>query len=370
MDKLEDLPFKVGQVAEARSFMSGFRGAWFRCKIKEIGRRKGYISHALEYFDFPDEKVKWTKLYQVPPVYGGKSKEIKRQLMVRPRYPPLCHESDLPCVSAISEATVIIDDVWEIGDLVDWWKDDCYWSGKVTQILGNGMLQIELPPPPLGEGLSYEVSSKDLRPSLDWSPEYGWRVPFTTGGGNRRQCARLIQPLDQAAEGVVNSEVNAMDGKTKDFHATVGSSFTPSVSSHISANSDDLKCCRTKKSKQSLSTTVSIEAAPTSEANMDLHTGDYPNEKTSMLDSVSSSLNNAEEDQYYSSGSLKRLRTEETFPLNSMRSDSIEAAIFDLEELVNKVKWLKGILEFGIPLPNDVRPQWKFLVHRASSTSK
>lgn len=87
-------------------------------------------------------EVKWTKLYQVPPVYGAKSKETKRQLMVRPRYPPLCHESDLPCVSAISEATVIIDDVWKIGDLVDWWKDDCYWSGKVTQILGNGMLQV------------------------------------------------------------------------------------------------------------------------------------------------------------------------------------------------------------------------------------
>ncbi|KAM7489370.1 hypothetical protein LguiB_026854 [Lonicera macranthoides] len=53
-----------------------------------------------------------------------------------------------------------------------------------------------------------------------------------------------------------------------------------------------------------------------------------------------------------------------------MRSDSIEAAIFDLEEPVNKVKWLKSILDFGIPLPNDVRPPWKFVEHLASSTSK
>lgn len=168
----------------------------------------------------------------------------------------------------------------------------------------------------------------------------------------------------------MNSDVNAMDGKTKDFRATAGSSFTPSVSSHISANSDDLKRCRMKKPKQSLSTTVSFENAPTLEANMDLHTGDCATEKTSMLDSVSSSLNTAEEDQYYLSGSLKRLRNEEIVPLNSMRSDSIEAAIFDLEELVNKVKWLKGILEFGISLPNDVRPSWKFVAHRASSTLK
>lgn len=27
------LPFKVGQEAEARSFITGFRGAWFRCKV-------------------------------------------------------------------------------------------------------------------------------------------------------------------------------------------------------------------------------------------------------------------------------------------------------------------------------------------------
>lgn len=33
--------------------------------------------------------------------------------------------------------------------------------------------------PPMGEGSSYEVSIQDLRPSLDWSPEDGWRVLTT-----------------------------------------------------------------------------------------------------------------------------------------------------------------------------------------------
>lgn len=41
------------------------------------------------------------------------------------------------------------------------------------------MLQIDLLPQPMGEGLSYEVSFQDLRPSLDWSPEAGWRVLTT-----------------------------------------------------------------------------------------------------------------------------------------------------------------------------------------------
>lgn len=39
------------------------------------------------------------------------------------------------------------------------------------------LFQIELPPPPMGEGLSYEAIRNELRPSLDWTPEYGWTVP-------------------------------------------------------------------------------------------------------------------------------------------------------------------------------------------------
>lgn len=39
------------------------------------------------------------------------------------------------------------------------------------------LFQIELPPPPMGEGLSYEAIRNELRPSLDWTPEYGWMVP-------------------------------------------------------------------------------------------------------------------------------------------------------------------------------------------------
>ncbi|MFQ6647411.1 hypothetical protein Gotur_020911, partial [Gossypium turneri] len=30
---LHNLPFKVGQLVETRSFLQGYRGAWFRCKV-------------------------------------------------------------------------------------------------------------------------------------------------------------------------------------------------------------------------------------------------------------------------------------------------------------------------------------------------
>ncbi|KAK9182799.1 hypothetical protein WN944_025945 [Citrus x changshan-huyou] len=170
------LPFKVGQLTESRSFVPGFRSSWFRCKIRNISVRHKEVMHALEYLDFPDEKIRWTKLYQKP-VGGSRSKEMKRQIMVRPSFPPIFCESQMPDVNNITEVVVIVNDVWKVGDLVDWWTDNCYWTGRLTEILGDGKARIELLPPPVGEGLSYEVFLKDLRPTLEWSLDNGWTVP-------------------------------------------------------------------------------------------------------------------------------------------------------------------------------------------------
>eukprot|EP01018_Ginkgo_biloba_P004171 Gb_23343 [translate_table: standard] len=38
--------------------------------------------------------------------------------------------------------------------------------------------RVDLPKPPIGEGGSYQADRKDLRPTLLWSIEDGWRVPF------------------------------------------------------------------------------------------------------------------------------------------------------------------------------------------------
>lgn len=65
---------------------------------------------------------------------------------------------------------------------------------------------------------------------------------------------------------------------------------------------------------------------------------------------------------------LKKYRASGGMTLNSMRSHKLEAGILDLEELVNKVKWLKSILECGIPLSNAAKPQWKVMEHIASSS--
>lgn len=61
-------------------------------------------------------------------------------------------------------------------------------------------------------------------------------------------------------------------------------------------------------------------------------------------------------------GSVKKMRFSETIALNSTACDSIESAILDLEELVNRVKWLKKILKLGIS-STPQGPTWEFLEH-------
>lgn len=376
MDKHDHLPFKVGQFAEARSFLQGFRGAWFRCKIKEISLRKGHIGHVLEYIDFPDEKLNWTKLYQKPPISKSKLKEKRRQLMLRPCFPPIYHVSQKPDINTITEVIVLVNDVWKVGDEVDWWTDGCYWSGRVTQLLGYDKVKIDLLPPPNGEGLSYEVFCKDLRPSLDWSPSYGWRVPSPMESETGRCCAQLVKP--------VNYVPAENEGRT-DSQGRAGSSvkFNPSFSSHISDCSspppDGSEHSPEKEmTEQPLNIADSKKRKQTLKTKMDLHKGDMCIGKTSSSDSVSTSHvgHTSEErtiggrDRCGNSGSSRKMGTDGSIALNSMHSDTLEAAILDLEELANKVKWVKGILEHGIPLPNALQPPWKFLEHRAPSTPK
>lgn len=58
-------------------------------------------------------------------------------LMVRPSFPPWYKESELLDHHSTSGMVAIVDDTWKVGDLVDWWYDNCYWTGRVTQLLGE-----------------------------------------------------------------------------------------------------------------------------------------------------------------------------------------------------------------------------------------
>ena len=185
--------------------------------------------------------------------------------------------------------------------------------------------------------------------------------------------------------GIIVAAVPAENEGRTDSQRGAGASlkFSPSFSSHISGYSSPppdrsehspekemteqpLIVADSKKRKQRLKTEV------------DLHKGEMGIGKTSSSDSFSSShVGDTSEkitvdgrDQCSNGGSSRKMGTDGGVALNSMYSDSLEAAILDLEELVNKVKWVKGILEHGISLPNALQPSWKFLEYYACSTPK
>ncbi|KAF8113486.1 hypothetical protein N665_0049s0002 [Sinapis alba] len=162
-----NLPFKDGQTVEVRSFERGYRGAWFRCKIVRIYIVEGKLHYSLKYLDYEKEEIHEQQVFQ------RFEDEEKEWLMVRPSYPSV-HK-----IKAGQEPLDVAHSSWKVGDLVDWHKDDCYWSGTILAIKNRNALQVELYPPPRGEGETYNALSKDLRPSLEWSLEDGWTLPST-----------------------------------------------------------------------------------------------------------------------------------------------------------------------------------------------
>ncbi|KAL0376733.1 UNVERIFIED_CONTAM: hypothetical protein Scaly_0790900 [Sesamum calycinum] len=449
MENVIKLHFKVGELAEARSFQSGYRGAWFRCKIRDITKRKGHIGHVLEYYDFPDEKLKWTKLYQrVPQNHVGKAKEKHRELMLRPCYPPIYNQKQMPQVSEISEVAVIVDDYWKVGDLVDWWTTDCYWSGRITKLLADDKAEIELHPPPLGEGSSYEIHLKDIRPSLDWSPQCGWTVP-NQEDDTGRACARLIKPVNQGCQmkARAQSTLHSCDlrfllpssiwyhivlfllGNTYSFlfldvsfgfinlvnlrhknrtllagiqvtfglkdkvrwlqimdthnegqetEAGLGTAdssvgLSSPVSSNSIAVSDEVKSTGTPEmQKRSFGTSVSEQVKDIQEKGVSLGCEDIRTRKTSSADSDSGRTSaepaaEVAEKDLNSSPPVNKYRANGQVTLHSMRSDTFEAAILDLEDYLNKVKRLKAILHYGISSSDAPSSQWEFVEPHAAS---
>ncbi|KAL1806456.1 hypothetical protein ACET3Z_029524 [Daucus carota] len=370
MENPDLLPFKVGQLAEAKSFEKGYRGAWFRCKIHEIYVKNGHIWHALEYIDFPDEKkkVKKLKIYQLSVWIKMKGKEKERQLMVRPQYPRTCEEINLPLVKGITEVSIGTDDVWKVGDMVDWLTDGCFWTGRLTEVLNDGKAVVTLIPPPVGEGGTYIVSCKDLRPSLDWSPESSWRAP-SLQEGESYNYSRLMQQLKQGikntdtpAAGHMKCDIDYKDEGSKDFVDKTVSPVDGSISSNNSANSlHTAEKSGSRKLRDMSRASGSI--VPRTRRLEDLDMRDSVVEKPSLSDSVSSShikcasnetaVHTGTENLDNSEGAVKKVKTGGSPPLNIAVSNSLDAVIMDLEELANKIQWLKGFLDFGIPLPNE-----------------
>lgn len=167
----------------------------------------------------------------------------------------------------------------------------------------------------------------------------------------------------------------AIAGGIADIHATdeaveVGQPTARTYSSHSSQNSEGLL---------DFPDGGLVRRKQFDIARNDMEIEEFDNKigKSCFSDSVSSSrsmdasIENMERttiDGGYNHGyPSKKMRSNGCLGLNSMSSNTIEAAILDLEELVNRIKWLRGLLNFGIPLSGTKQPSWEFFQHHAPS---
>ncbi|PKU73695.1 uncharacterized protein LOC110112796 isoform X1 [Dendrobium catenatum] len=252
--------------------------------------------------------------------------------MVRPRYPPFCHKSELPDVLPESDVIVIVNDSWKVGDLVDWWCDGCFWSGRITQILGSDKVQIKLPDPPVGEGCSYEALCKDLRPSLDWSQENGWMVPLSGELGNGWHCAHLawMHEIDkermekQTLEIVKDAQKIYLD--TADIENDANEVAADRVTEPSNFDDNDNSYNDNEKNELGAS-----KAATTREGRYTLVTKDDADV-----------------------AALKYL-------MLARSSSTLESSVMNLEDVACRIRWLKGLLKFGFQWSDLMIPSWKFL---------
>ncbi|CAL9747603.1 unnamed protein product [Musa acuminata subsp. burmannicoides] len=337
------LPFRVNQEAESKSFMIGYRSAWFRCKIKSMSFRKRQIGYFLEFFDYPDEKTRWTKLYQKPLQQPDQAlEEGKLELMVRPPFPPFFRKSQPPKFCPTSDVIAITNDTWKVGDLVDWWYDSCYWSGRVSELLKDDHIKIDLPKPPIGEGNFYIAHCKDLRPSLDWTPENGWMLPVQKEHGNFDSCAILIHrnsyetintrmsmPCDSSLEGKPNCSYTATEELSNTSSVPTEASYTDDQASAT----DSVRKIHISGSDRVISTKDDVGIG---------------RKQKSARDHLNS---------------LGKIWIDETNYTASLKHppDSIESSIIQLEVLAQKIKWLKGLQKFRFQWSSATKSSWKFV---------
>ncbi|CAL5097054.1 unnamed protein product [Urochloa decumbens] len=204
------LPFKIGDLAEYKSFLTGYRGAWFRCKVHNmrVNDSAGYLEYYLEYIDYTDPK-EWVRVFEKNPTCSN-------QLMIRPCFPQWYYGHEVPGQFPDSDVTTIVDEAWKVGDLVDWFNQGCYWSVTIIKFLDEDMVEVKLPAPPIGEGERYRANCNDLRPTLEWSLIEGWTVPLSKAKRKSWHAARLLQHSKSESESSTSDEDSTSDDEYGD----------------------------------------------------------------------------------------------------------------------------------------------------------
>ena len=63
--------------------------------------------------------------------------------MVRPTFPRWYLEHEKPDQLPEANVVAIVSTPWKVGDLIEWWYTDCYWTGKIIELLGDDKVKVK-----------------------------------------------------------------------------------------------------------------------------------------------------------------------------------------------------------------------------------
>ncbi|XP_064965268.1 uncharacterized protein LOC135637704 isoform X2 [Musa acuminata AAA Group] len=273
-------------------------------QIKSMSFRKRQIGYFLEFFDYPDEKTRWTKLYQKPLQQPDQAlEEGKLELMVRPPFPPFFRKSQPPKFCPTSDVIAITNDTWKVGDLVDWWYDSCYWSGRVSELLKDDHIK--------------EHGNFDSCAILIHRNSY------------ETINTRMSMPCDSSLEGKPNCSYTATEELSNTSSVPTEASYTDDQASAT----DSVRKIHISGSDRVISTKDDVSIG---------------RKQPSARDHLNS---------------LGKIWIDETNYTASLKHppDSIESSIIQLEVLAQKIKWLKGLQKFRFQWSSATKSSWKFV---------
>lgn len=64
--------------------------------------------------------------------------------MIRPSFPKWYCVPEVPEQFLNIDITAIVDETWKVGDLVDWLNGGCYWSGTITKLLNEDLIEVRI----------------------------------------------------------------------------------------------------------------------------------------------------------------------------------------------------------------------------------
>ncbi|KAM0904923.1 hypothetical protein ACQ4PT_017704 [Festuca glaucescens] len=386
------IPFKAGDAVELRSFDAGYRGAWFRCKI--TGTRKGHTEYQLEYMDYPEEKRSWTRLYEIPPKYcrkAGRKAGQNRELMLRPPYPRWCGDNYIPEYGQKMDIVAVVINPWKVGDLIDWWHNSCFWTGKIIELLGVDKVKIVCTEIPLGEGGCYDADLDDLRPALDWSLEKGWSAPLSKENGESWYTARLVTENPDTGSSSLDEDIEQSYDGIKEVQKCLNVSFDTakqelrkclnrSSVTTKKAMDPDVKHLANTNGRRCMKSQSRSEEEPQKCTNEELDTSleaSYPiaqlapDERctNSQADCPTSTIANAGPSSEFltnvQSGlaSFKKLKTStEHASVQPPSPDTVGEALMDLEKLAHQIRRAEDLLQSFDDAPSSraLAPSWRF----------